>query len=785
MAGKKVVRQIRGAEDNQTADEKKLLRDVRPLWIQILEPLKNKYVALGLMTFYVATMFIMPVLADIVIFIAVIHYFIVMHENKGDRLPLRMPFSSKKADYSDPKPGRKSYFKASGVLFLGNEMNTMQEIWTSIRDSLTHLLLLGTTGSGKTEILLGIAFNGLATCGGINYVDPKAAPKLPVQLYLMCRLCGRDDDFRVLNYQSNPKKRAEEINVQRTSNTNNPFTFGSAESLTQLLVSLIPKSDGDNAIFGQNAISLITALMFGLVEKRDYAGRDLNIRTIREMMDPHEYITLAKDPTISEATRASMQSFLGSVGWSINKGTEDDQTSGQPRSFAEQYSYARGYFNQSMNSLSDSYGHIYDSQYGEVNMKDVVMSRRICVTLLPSLSKAIQERENLGKISLSAVVTACAVGLGDGKVEGTVEDVVESLPTDCKTIFLVITDEYEAIPTPGFGELLTQGRGLGVANCVATQSIDGMREGPDKKGAQQILENTNVKMVAKVQSGEATWDMVKKLSGGDTKVLQSDGFQQTQHGHDGQRRIDYRDQGQAKLAAMERVKLRDLQEQIEGEFHLFFNGRIVRGDSFYTDVPMNSHRQLRVAHMLKVVPPNKKKFEFLLALQKSLSEAIANQENLKLPDKGDVEIHKYVSDKLTHETAIAALLGYGEKEPTFDDEEKLLGDEGKADDLVYEEVQGGAYENNADALYKGNINEPGFEEQMKQHFDWSEEEYKRDVEEIERGLGASQEDADQTAQNIATHKKECDLYAPNPPVPTKDLGDGVQQDLAKLIEDAF
>ena len=173
MAGKKVVRKIRGAEDNQTADEKKLLRDVRPLWIQILEPLKNKYVALCLMAFYVVTMFIMPVLADIVIVVAVIHYFLVMHENKGDRLPLRMPFSSKKTDFSDPKPGRKSYFKASGVLFLGNEMNTMQEIWTSIRDSLTHLLLLGTTGSGKTEILLGIAFNGLATCGGINYVDPK------------------------------------------------------------------------------------------------------------------------------------------------------------------------------------------------------------------------------------------------------------------------------------------------------------------------------------------------------------------------------------------------------------------------------------------------------------------------------------------------------------------------------------------------------------------------------------------------------------------------------------
>ena len=777
MAGNKVVRTIRGAEDNQTANEKKLIRDVRPLWLQILEPFKNKYVALFVMGFYVITMFVMPFLADIIIVMALIHYFVVMHESTDERLPLRLPFASKKTDYSDPKPGRKSYHKASGVLFLGNEMNSMKEIWTSIRDSLTHLLLLGTTGSGKTEILLGIAFNGLATCGGVNYVDPKAAPKLPVQLYLMCRLCGRDDDFRVLNYQSNPKKRAEEINVQRTSNTNNPFTFGSAESLTQLLVSLIPKSDGDNAIFGQNAISLITALMFGLVEKRDYAGKDLNIRIIREMMDPGEYINLAKDPGISEATRASMQSFLGSVGWTILKGSKEDPTSGQPRSFAEQYSYARGYFNQSLNSLSDSYGHIYDSQYGEVNMKDVVMSRRICVTLLPSLSKSIQERENLGKISLSAVVTACAVGLGEGKIEGTVEDVVESLPTDCKTIFLVITDEYEAIPTPGFGELLTQGRGLGVANCVATQSIDGMREGPDKKGAQQIIENTKVKIIAKVESGEATWDMVTKLSGGETKVLQSDGYQQSQHGSDGQRRIDYTDQGHAKLAAMQRVKLRDLQEQIEGEFHLFFNGRIVRGDSFYTDVPMDSHRQLRVAHMLKVVPPSRKEFKSLLALQKSLSKAVANQENLKLPEKGDAELQKYVSGKLTHEMAVAVLFGFGEKEPTFDDEQGFPEDEDI--DSGYNKAQ--VPENTSEAQH-GN---QGYEEQMRQQFDWIEDEGRQDIKEIEMGLGASQAEAETISQNISEHIKESAVYAPNPPLPKKEHGEIVSQDLAKLIDDGF
>lgn len=782
MAGNKFVRTIRGAEDDQTADEKKLLRDVRPLWIQILEPLKSKHIAMAFMGIYVIAMFLYPLYAVLIVIIAFIHYRVVIHENKDERLPLRLPFSAKKPDYSDPKPGRKSYFKSSGVVYLGNEMKTMKEIWTGIRDSLTHLLLIGTTGAGKTEILLGFVFNGLATCGGVNYVDPKAATKLPVQIYLMCRLCGRDDDFRVLNYQSNPKKRAESYNIQRTSNTNNPFTFGSAESLTQLLVSLIPKSDGDNAIFGQNAISLITALMFGLVEKRDYSGKDLNIKVIREMMDPGEYINLAKDPSISEATRASMKSFLGSVSWSELKGTDEDPTAGQPRSFAEQYSYARGYFNQSMNSLSDSYGHIYDSQYGEVNMKDVVMSRRICVTLLPSLSKAIQERENLGKISLSAVVTACAVGLGEGKIEGTVEDVVDALPTDCKTVFLVITDEYEAIPTPGFGELLTQGRGLGVANLVASQSIDGMREGPDKKGAQQILENTKIKMISTVTSGEATWDMVQKMSGGETKVLQSDGYHQTSKGNDGERRIDYRDQGQAKLAGMQRVKIRDLQEQIEGEFHLFFMGRIMRGESFYTDVPMGPKRQLRVAHMLKVVPPKSKDFKALLDLEKNLSKAMANQDELKMPEQPESQILKYISGPLTHEMAVSTILGFGQKEPVIEDRSIPVFGE----DMDYSEVDIEAYVGaEAGVEFDNPPEENELGEQMNQHLEWLEEEGRAEIEKIEMTLGSTQEDAEKVSKNIADNIQKSTVYAPDPPLPKKEQGSVVTDAVANFIENGF
>lgn len=124
---------------------------------------------------------------------------------------------------------------------------TRKNSWLKAKDILTHCLLFGTTGSGKTETLVSLSYNALATGSGLFYIDPKASPKLAVQIWQMARFLGRDDDFRVLNYGTSGKVKGK--TPRRLSNTNNPFTFGSAEALTQLLVSLMPASDGANSIF--------------------------------------------------------------------------------------------------------------------------------------------------------------------------------------------------------------------------------------------------------------------------------------------------------------------------------------------------------------------------------------------------------------------------------------------------------------------------------------------------------------------------------------------------------
>jgi len=63
--------------------------------------------------------------------------------------------------------------------------------------------------------------------------------------------------------------------------------------------------------------------------------------------------------------------------------------------------------------------------------------------------------------------------------------------------------------------------------------------------------------------------------------------------------LDYRDSMQTTVEKEDRVVLRDLQEQIEGEAHFIFSGQVVRGDMFYAN-PSLKQAQLRVPQLLQL-----------------------------------------------------------------------------------------------------------------------------------------------------------------------------------------
>jgi intracellular multiplication protein IcmO len=218
----------------------------------------------------------------------------------------------------------------------------------------------------------------------------------------------------------------------------------------------------------------------------------LSPREIRKYLALEKCVALALRPELGEGPRDSIQNSLNTCGWIAGRELKD-----QPQSFAEQFGYAQSYFGNALSTLTDTYSHIYDIEDGEVDFNDAIMQRRILVVMLPSLEKAPPELASLGKISLSAIRNACSAGLG-ARIEGDAADVLEALPTDAVGIgpYLCIVDEYAAIVTPGFEVVLTQGRGLGIAAIVASQDYAGILEA-DKKGAQQMVANTSVKIFMK------------------------------------------------------------------------------------------------------------------------------------------------------------------------------------------------------------------------------------------------------------------------------------------------
>jgi intracellular multiplication protein IcmO len=182
------------------------------------------------------------------------------------KLPFKMPAYAHMKDPKNPIPGKDGVAGASeGILFLGNERDpkTNKELWLTNSDARTHILFLGTTGTGKTEGLKSLVSNSLVWGSGFIYVDGKADTDLWANLYSLARRFGRDDDILVLNYMTGNSDDGS------TSNTFNPFATGSSSYLSNMLTNLMPDAGGDNAMWKERAVALMFALMPALTFKRD------------------------------------------------------------------------------------------------------------------------------------------------------------------------------------------------------------------------------------------------------------------------------------------------------------------------------------------------------------------------------------------------------------------------------------------------------------------------------------------------------------------------------------
>ena len=287
-------------------------------------------------------------------------------------------------------------------------------------------------------------------------------------------------------------------------------------------------------------------------------------------------------------------------------------------------------------SLADTYGHILRTNLAEVDLKDVVLNRRILLVLLPAFEKSPDELSNLGKVIIASLKAMLAAGLGE-EVEGDYRDIIERKPTNSLTPYLCVLDEYGYYAVPGFAVVPALARSLGFSIVFAGQDLPAFQKA-SKEEAASIGANCNIKLCMKLEDPLETWDFFSK-SAGEAWVTKVDAFQTRAESV----MNNYADTRSASSEKRARIDLLDLKEQREGEAHILFKSKIIRARLFYAN-PRPVAR-MRLNQFLKVGLPTNR---YLLDLQSRL------QNFRKVTDKAQFSLTKL--DESTIITRLAQTL---------------------------------------------------------------------------------------------------------------------------------
>ena len=461
-----------------------------------------------------------------------------------------------------------------------------------------HLYITGDyVPTHNTEALLGFGANALSWGSGFLFCDGKGDVSVFAKVYAMARRFGREDDLLVLNFMTGNRD-AGSSEKTILSNTLNPFSTGSSDNLTQMVVSLMDEVGGDGAMWKGRATAMLTGVMRALCWLRDQGYLDLNVSEINDHMALPKIMELASEkkyPDMPPHIRRSIRSYLTSLpGYQEEKGDKQAQTT------LDQHGYLQMQFTKITGNLGEVYGHIFATPYGEVDMFDVALNRRILFVMLPALEKSGDEIANLGKIVVATLKGMMGSTLGP-KLEGTYDEIVKRRPTNSPSPFLCILDEVGYYTVDGMALMAAQARSLGFGLVFASQDIPAMKRKNEKEAA-SIIANTNTKIFMRTEEPNETARLA--IDRGDKALrVRVSGFDRKFGELAGKHAIEG---DGANYEEASRINLTDLARQSEGEMHVVYKDSIIRAQSFYAN-PEGSVDEtalkLRANHFIRVPKP--------------------------------------------------------------------------------------------------------------------------------------------------------------------------------------
>ena len=465
----------------------------------------------------------------------------------------------------------------------------------------------GHIATHNTELLLGIVSQSMMWASGFMFIDGKGTAEFHAKAWSLASHFGRQDDYRILNFTDSschPDDPAGGPAVH--SNTLNPFSHGSADQLMNLIVSLMGDSGSAGDMWKGRAMSLVTSTMKALCEMRDAGDVLLDVQSIRdflplglgarkEFLEGRTITEIGQIPDdawedvrsrggmielylralggeFSERSRLALKGFFDSLpGFKLDAALNGEPQEGKA---VEQHGFLSMQLTKPLGSLADDFGHIFRTPFGEVDIDDVVLNRRILVVLLPALQKAPEEMRNCGKIVV-AMLKMMMGRVSGSALEGSKESIVDARPTNSPSPFIAVLDEAGYYMVKGIDTMMAQARSLGFMIIIAGQDMAAMQS-VSPQIAETVAANARLTAAGATEDAQRTWTFLKQKFAAHSVPVATG--RRAFAGLLGTRWVERPD---VSFTQQDRVRIGDLQKLREGEFYLMMESRLVKARAFH------------------------------------------------------------------------------------------------------------------------------------------------------------------------------------------------------------
>ena len=398
-----------------------------------------------------------------------------------------------------------------GVTYFGVCRSTGLPVYSTNSDDRTHLTCLGTTGSGKTEFLLGLVGNQLVQNSGLIYCDAKGDPALQLNISRLASRFGREDDVLTINFITSGRNlsRAQEDKV---TNTFNMMADTSDGMLIEFLNNLLDDGGGGDGMWKGRAMTFIAAITRVLTYLRDNGFIQLSPSTYIQYMELSalEELVFEHDNKYGEffsQVSASLKNYLTTL---PGYNTSPKARKKQEQKTLEQHGFIVMQLTRAINELTYNYGYIFGVQQGDIDIFDCVLNRRILTIPLPALERSEGSMKMLGKLCIGSIKQMMAASLGN-RIQGLVREILDSRPTNSPNAYKLIFDEIGYMVVSGISVMPAQGRSLSFSICFAAQDFSDIKRG-NQNEAEAIWGNSNIKAIGRIVTGD-NGDTMHKVNG--------------------------------------------------------------------------------------------------------------------------------------------------------------------------------------------------------------------------------------------------------------------------------